>query len=172
MKRPVGFSKSISDSVYAETPRTRWGTELKDDPFLIAPLSFRWSAGQQQQRTCEKTKNTPSDKGRKRHDPKSCVYKEELPSLVKEKKKVRPVNCQVEATDHKSLWAWGSLGRAKTISAFWSYKTASEKQLSRSVLANQVLVGRPIKCHWVLKNRKMPSHRLPVRSSNSSNSQH
>lgn len=160
MKRPVGFSKSINESVFPETSHTRWGTELKDDPFLITPLSFRWSAGQPQQRPREKTKNTPSDKGRKRRDPKSCIYKVELPSLVKGKKKVGPVNCQVEATDHKNLLrARGSLGMAKTISAFWSHEAASEKQLSGSVLANQVLVVRPRKCHWVLNLRKMLSHR-------------
>lgn len=72
-----------------DTAGTRWGTEQKDDPFLVTPLSSRWSAGQKQQRTCEKTKNTPSDKGRKRHDPKSRIFKEELQSLVKGKKKVR-----------------------------------------------------------------------------------
>lgn len=159
MKRPVGFSKSINESVDAETWHARWGTGLKDDPFLMTPLSFRWSAGQPQQRPREKTKNTPSDKGRKRRDPKSCIYKIELPSLVKGKKKVRPVNCQVEATDHRSLRAWGSLGRAKAVSAFWSHEAASEKQPSGSVLANQVLVVRPRKCHWVLKLRKMLSHR-------------
>lgn len=55
--------------------------------------------------------------------------------------------------------AWGSLGRAKTISTFWSQEAALEKQLSGSVLANQVLVVRPLKCPWVLRIRKTLSHR-------------